>query len=204
VGIAVAGITGLGLASAPSALAFNCSHRLDNFNRSNSTTLGSAWTERSPGIGIQNDRATNPKFTTALATYKGAKSDSACLAVRANGDKIQYAGIVLGYNNLANNIFVKVQDNAENGKFDTAYAYRGDNTTQPLGTGSDSKSLTPFKRAEIYVTWSGSTVKLEISTSLNGKPQQKFVIHGVSTAGLGKKIGLAMYGGTLADNFAIP
>jgi hypothetical protein len=203
--IAVTGVVGLGLASAPSALAFSCSHRLDNFNRPASSTLGSAWTDEAYEIGIAHHRAINPNSTIALATYNGAKSDSACADVYTNGAAIQYVAIVLGYRNLSNNIFVKVQDNTASGSFNSAFAYRADNdVTRPLGTGNDYKVLTPFSSAEIYVTWSGSTVKLEISTKFNNKPQQKWVIHGVSTAGLGKKIGLGMYGGDYADNFAIP
>jgi hypothetical protein len=56
----------------------------------------------------------------------------------------------------------------------------------------------------MYVTWRRSTVKLEISTLFNNEAQQQWVIHGVSTAGLGRKIGLGIYGGAAADNFAIP
>jgi hypothetical protein len=204
-GAALAGVCGMGLVvSAPSALAFSCAHRLDSFNRPPSLTLGPSWTEQSPGIGIQHLKATNPAYSSALATYNGAKSHSACADVYTRLTGIQYVAIVLGYKNLAHSIFLKVQEtNPSSGQFDKAYAYRGNNTPHPLGTGRDSKRLTPFSGAEIYATWTGSTVKLLISTAFNNRPQQKFVIHGVSTSGLGKKIGLGIYGGAYADNFAI-
>jgi hypothetical protein len=204
VGAVAAGVFGMALASAPSALAFKCNHILDKFNRPNSTTLGSTWTERSAGLGIQNHRAANPSFKNALATYNGVESPSACVNVYANGATVQYVAIVLGYRNLKNNIFIKVQDNFASGKFTRAYAYRGNNGSGGDLVGNYYEDLTPFQKAEIYVTWSGSTVKLLISTLFNNQAQQKFVIHGVSTAGLGKRIGLAVYNGALADNFAIP
>jgi hypothetical protein len=111
-----------------------------------------------------------------------------------------YVAIDLGYKNRKNNIFIKVQGSS--GAFDTAYAYHGNNGS-PL-VSNYSTALTPFASAEMYVTWRRSTVKLEISTLFNNEAQQHWVIHGVSTAGLGRKIGLGIYGGAAADNFAIP
>ena len=201
-GIAALGVVSLGLATAPSSLAFSCKHRLDKFNRPDSSTLGPAWRERDPGIEIQNHRAYNPAFSPALATFKGAKSHSACVDVYANADATQYVAIVLGYKNLKNNIFIKVQDNSMGGSFDTAFAYRG-NDGAPL-VSDYTAPLTPFTSAVIFVSWRGSTVKLEMSIAFNKEPQQKVAFHGVSTAGLGKRIGLGVFDGAYADNFAIP
>ncbi len=198
-GIVLAGIAGLGLAWAPSALAFKCSHVLDKFNRPTSGTLGSAWTERAFHVGVQLHRAFNAQSDPALATYKGVKSKSACADVFAP-TSLGYVAIDLGYKNLKHNIFIKVQGSG--GMFDTAYAYRGNNGV-PLVT-NYSTGLTPFSSAQMYVTWSGSTVKLEISTLFNNRAQQEWTITGVSTAGLGNKIGLGIYGGASADNYAIP
>jgi hypothetical protein len=204
-GIAAAGAIGLPLGLAPSALGagFNCAHRVDNFNRHNSSTLGSAWTEQAFDIGIQAHRAFNANSDFALATLNGVKSNSACVDVYAHGSRVDYVAIDLGYKDLSNNIFIKVQDNNSSGDFDTAFAYRGNNSFSPLVT-HDIKHLTPFTKAEIYVTWKGSAVKLEISTKFNQKAQQTYVFRNVQTAGLGKKVGLGIFNGASADNFAIP
>jgi hypothetical protein len=201
-GIVCASFVGLGLASAPSALAFNCGHRLDGFNRPDSTSLGAAWNERAPSIGVEANAATNPNATTALATYNGVHANQACADVFDNGVNVEYVAIVLGYKNLQNSIFVKVQNNADLNAFSHVFFYRGNNGNN--GQLAGSRVVKPFVGARIHVAWRGSKVELDIDTNFNNKPDQRIVIRHVSTAGLGRKIGLGIYGHAFADNFSVP
>lgn len=181
------------------AAAVDCSFVRDNFDRANSTTLGSLWTEQATpnNIGIESLRATNPTASTALATFKNGTGNQACADVSTNGTGVQYVAIVLGYKNLTNNLFIKVQQNNGAG-FNIAYFYYGNNGT----SFSPSVNLTPFANAQISASLVGSTVTLTVDTNFDGIPEETLTAPLPATASLGTGIGLGIYGHALADDFA--
>lgn len=198
----VAGIVGLTLLWAPSAFAFDCSASLDSFNRPDSATLGPKWTQQEATIGIENFAATNPLATEGLATLTGAAATQACLDIHANGKVVQYAAIVLGYKDPKNNIFIKVQQSAASGMFDTAYFYYGNNGNNNTVWNGGTFSLTPFTQARIHAAIVGTEAVLEIDTNLDNVPDQTFRAPEVPIASLGSGIGVGSYGHALMSNFA--
>ncbi len=186
---------------APAASAFDCGVPLDKFNRADSATLGSAWNAPFAGIGVQNKAATNPAFSEGLATFRGRKAAQACADVSIIGSGT-YVALVLGYGGLADNLFVKVQDNNGSGDFDTAYFYRGNNGDD-LVTDQSVKALAPFVSGRIHLLWSGSKLQLDIDTDFDNRPEQTVRLGGFATSNLGTGVGLGIFGGAVADNFAI-
>src|SRR5882762_2810293 len=77
--IAVSAV-GLILVVVPSsAFGFDCGRTLDDFNRPNSTNMGSAWTEQANDMQIETNAATNPLPTEALMTFNPATANQACV-----------------------------------------------------------------------------------------------------------------------------
>jgi hypothetical protein len=194
----IAALVGVAFAVAPGAgSAFSCGVSLDRFNRANSADLGSNWAIRSSSIGIDSQVATNADTTTALATFKPRGAHEACVDVAASGPGAQSVAIVLRYANLDDNVLIKVVSN-DGSSFDSAYYYRG-NSFHPLRSGS---KLRKFSHGRIHVWSKGTRARLDIDTNSDNKPEQSFTVKGIKAAGLGSKIGLGIYGGATADNFA--
>src|SRR4051794_24310426 len=165
--VVLAAALGLLLAWSTSAsAAADCTYLRDNFDRSDSLTLGSNWTEQASDqgdIGIESAQATNPIPSQALATFNslagtftGLPNDAACVDVATNGTAtVQYVAIVLDYGDVNHNIFVKVQVSSSS-QFDSAYFYVGNNGDN-LGPAS-ARALTPFTSGRIAVSRSGDDV----------------------------------------------
>lgn len=196
----IAALVGAAFAVAPGvASAFSCGVSLDGFNRPNSADLGSNWALQNSSIGINNLAATNGAATTALATFNPRGANEACVDIASGGANLQYVGIVLRYASLAENVFIKVQDNNSDGTFDRAFYYRGNNgSTDTLKTFDD---VTPFSQGRIHVWSKGTKARLDIDTDFDNHAEQSFAVTGITTAGLGNGIGLAIYNGAIADNY---
>jgi hypothetical protein len=199
----IASVVGFALAWAPSsASAFDCGVTLDDFNRPNSTNLGPEWTEQANDIQILNNSATNLAATPALMTFNPSTADEACVDVGGSTNPgTQYVAIVLRYANLANNVFIKVQDNGGTGGFQSAWYYYGNNGGMWPG-GQLSSPLTPFTQGRMHVAVAGTNVTLDVDTDFDNQPEQSFTVGNLPTASLGTVMGLGNYGHALMDNFA--
>jgi hypothetical protein len=189
--------------SAASAASFDCSVPLDNFNRANSTGLGSNWTVRTAEMNVSLNSATNPNSTEGLATWNSAvPTEQACVDVSQNGNTLQYAAIALGYANEENTAFVKVQTNSSNG-FDTAFIYYGNNGACQI-TGGCSFPITPFHSGRLHAVLVPSTgeITLEIDTNFDNVADQVITKKYNAPFSFGNAIGLGSYGGAYLDNFA--
>src|SRR4051794_46733 len=211
-GVVLAGVLGLLLACSTAAYAAtDCSYVRDDFNRPDSLTLGSNWTERASDlgdIGIESAHATTPVADDALATFNplagtftGLPNDAACVDVAINGTaSVQYVAIVLDYGDVNHNVFVKVQVSSSS-EFDSAYFYVGNNG-EDLGP-DPSRALTPFTTGRIAVSRSGDDVTLDVDSNFDGVPDQTVTESGANAVtGLGHGFGLGIYGHPAADNFA--
>jgi Ca2+-binding RTX toxin-like protein len=185
---------------APTAQAFECGTTLDDFNRGNSTNLGSSWTEIVADPQISAAQFTNPGATLGLATYNGATASEACADVFPSLTGTSYAAIVLRYTSTTNAVYVKLQDNgAPFTGFDTIYFYNG-NTTNLVHTEALSPVITATR---FHLSVVGSTVTAEIDTNFDNQPE-KVIIQQNFPPSSGTKIGLGAYGGGKIDNFSIP
>jgi hypothetical protein len=208
--VVLAGALGLLLAcSASAGAATDCSYVRDNFDRSDSPTLGPNWTEQASDlgdIGIESAHATNPAITEGLATFNGLAgtftglpNDAACVDVATNGStSVQYVAIVLDYADRFNSIFVKVQVNSGT-QFNHVYFYVG-NDGAPF---APHLPLTPFASGRITVSRAGDDVTLDVDSNFDGAPDQTITASGANAIpGLGHGFGLGVYGHPAADNFA--
>src|SRR5437899_2910735 len=96
---------------------------LDDFNRPDGG-VGANWTVQTGSFAIQS----NQLVTTtngSLMTFNGQTSNSATVDV-FHVPPTSYDAIVLGFQDLNNNLFIKVQDNGS-GSFDAAGFYFGNN-----------------------------------------------------------------------------
>jgi hypothetical protein len=171
---------------------------LDDFNRADGP-IGSQWTDRAGTFSIVSQAAQGGLL--ALATYNGATSNTLEADVEATGTALQYVGLVLGYADITNNYFLKVQQQDGLGTFDHAACYYGNNGT---GFGLGFFPLdAPFTRAHMKVSLSGSTVTMTFSQIDGGTGSQTYVCNGAPSSG-GNGIGIAGYDGGYAriDNFA--
>jgi hypothetical protein len=175
---------------------------LDNFNRSDSTDMGSNWTERAGDFSIQSNRASGPAYS--LMTFIGATSNSVTVDAFPTGT-LSYVAIVLGYSDLSNNLFLKVQ-NQDSTDFNFLAFYFGNNGANNAAWsqyyfGALSSS---FASARMTATLSGDAVTVDFDTNFDGTPEQTYSRGSVPLGLLGSGIGLGGYGSATMDNFSIP
>ncbi len=203
-GLVALAAAGALLAAAPSvSAAYTCGTTLDDFDRADSTNVGSQWTERAPDFAIAGQRATNPGATPGLMTFNNFAATEVCVDVATNGAAVtNYAGVALRYGSLTQNLFVKVQRNGGGTDFNTAYFYVGNN-----GAGTPTPStvaLTPFSSGRLHVFVVGNRVTLDVDTNFDGTPEQSFGSDYPAGAGTGTEVALVSYGGSRLDNFRQP
>jgi hypothetical protein len=169
---------------------------LDNFDRPDAPTLGPNWTNQAGGQEILGNmaRSLGGAQNSSLATYNGVTANDAFVDVH-DGGSVSYLAIVLGYFDLNNNYFIKVQDQGTSGQFNYAAFYYGNNG------GGDFFSLnTPFANGRITAFMTGTLATLQIDSNFDGTADQTYTYdYGTATGGNG--IGLGFYGAALADNF---
>jgi hypothetical protein len=199
--VALGAVIGL-MAFAPGAWAYTCGPTLDNFDRGDSPTLGTNWTQQAPTMSLIGQRAANPNGTAGLATFNPLPAATeACVDVNNGGTGLEYGGMVLKYGSLTQNYFVKVQKST-GANFTTAFFYLGNNgaaTPTP-----STVTLVPFSSARLHVLVTGKRLTLDIDKDLDGTPEQSFGSDYPTPAGLGTKVGLVSYGGSRLDNFRGP
>jgi len=148
---------------------------------------------RRPGDPRNMARSLGGAQNPSLATYNGVTANDAFVDVQ-DGGSVSYIAIVLGYFDLNNNYFIKVQDQGGSG-FNYAAFYYGNNG------GGDFFSLdTPFASGRITGFMTGTLATLQIDSNFDGTADQTYT-YDFGTATGGNGIGLGFYGAALADNF---
>ncbi len=175
---------------------------LDDFNRPDGTNMGPNWTERDGDFTIASNRATGPAYS--LMTFIGATSNSVTVDAFPTGT-LSYVAIVLGYADLDNHLFLKVQ-NQDSTEFNYGAFYFGNDGDNNIAWSEfDFFTLSsPFASARMTATLSGATVTLDFDTNFDGTPEQSYSRGSVPTGLLGSGIGLGAYGYATMDNFSIP
>lgn len=173
----------------------------DTFDRPDSSNLGSNWSEVT-GDWIISGNKTNVTGTTQnLAVWEGAINtpNSAAVDVSFNNNSLEYAGVVVGYADPSNNIFVKVQGS---NNFSNIGIYYGNNGS---GWGSGSGFLplnTPFTDGRILANLLGDVLTVEIDNNSDGITDETFIATNTPTANLGNQIGIVSFSGdSTLDNF---
>lgn len=176
---------------------------LDFFNRPDSTNLGANWTDGIGSWSIVGGKATNTPNSRSrynLTVYNATNATSAQVDIfKAATNTLDYAGVVLGYKDLDNNIFIKVQNNNLGLNFDSIIGYFGNN-----GVGKFFNLTSPFSSGRLAAILVGNTVNVSIDPDFTGTAIQNysFTYSESQIATLGNQIGLNGYGGgSTYDNF---
>lgn len=174
---------------------------VDDFNRSDSSSLGPNWTVQDGSVGISGNAAT-AGTNESLATYNGATGNSVSFDIANVGTSLQYVAGVLGFGN-GNSIFVKVQNNGagnccNNGAAFERFGFYINNDDNAIGSFGFLSSS--FTSGNILISLNGSVATLAI-TPTGGAVQTYNYDYGFTPQGNG--VGLGFYGAATADNFAV-
>ncbi len=150
----------------------------------------------------------------ALATFNQATplqlGDWISVDARHSASKAgQYAGLVLGYKDLANNVIVKLQDFGGTGAFNRLYFRYGNgsssqawwNTTAPGALASFEILPTTFTEARLRARLFNDAVQVQIDHNADGNWDVTYTRGGVPVGQLGDGFGLAGKGSVQMDNF---
>jgi hypothetical protein len=110
--------------------------------------LGDHWQVEQGTFAVSEKKATGGAY--AVAILKGRKSSVIEADVEAAGDGIQYVALLLGYRDINNNYFIKLQDNdGTDRNFDSLYCYYGGNSASFWGSNTMIPLEAPFQRAHM-------------------------------------------------------
>jgi CSLREA domain-containing protein len=177
---------------------------LDDFNRADSTNMGANWTETPGGsdLAISNNRAVRVVNNSAMSFNGSTPSDRVCADVYSGGSALQFGGLYIKYAGFQDNLFVKVQDNDNNGDYDRIFFSRDTGFTYNSACSNFAIS-SPFTSARLTVYLDGTTLKADIDTNFDNIADQNYSCGGVPTRN-GTSVGLGIFGPTQMDNFGIP
>ena len=172
---------------------------LDNFNRPDGQ-IGPKWIGRSGTFLVSDMSATGN--SEALTTYKGVNSNIVEADVRSNAANtgLEYVGIVLGYKDIDNNLFIKVQNQDSDTQFEKGACYIGNNG-HDFGLGFFSLDH-PFTNAHMRVQLIGNVAYITFSNIDGGPSTQTYTCTGAPNTG-GNGVGIVGFAGiSHVDNFA--
>jgi len=176
---------------------------VDDFNRPDGP-LGANWAVQAGTCAVVSNQASCTG--QSLATYTGGTGITVEADVFDTGAGLAYTALVLGYADLADSLYIKVQDSG-GGEFDTYGLYFGVNgiNNPAWSTGEIFNSLTtPFSSAHMIVSLSGDTVTLSLDTNFDSVIDQVYTASGVPLGLLGTGVGIGgLNSDTSLDNFAV-
>ena len=178
---------------------------MDDFNRANGP-LGGAWTDKVAGITIFNAFAQSVSggSDSSLSIHNGIGVNEAMARISLVGSGYyQYTGFAFNYADGQNFIFIKIQDNNQDGMFDTGACYTGNNNLVGFGLGFFNLSGT-FIEGTLHVTVNANrSVEIALTDLVGaGGGDQKYVCNGAPAVN-GSQFGIASYGGGMLDNITV-
>lgn len=165
---------------------------IDNFN--DGTTNG--WTTRAGFLNESGGFMSGSNIS--LGTINGYSGNSLGVDALLGGNS-GYVALVLNYNSLSDNLFVKIQDNNGNGLFDTVFFYHGNNGNSAVSDGYIVKLANETRSSYFEVTDNGNGTV----TAFAGATNESFtrtLTHIYTGAGLG----IGFWENGLADNLYAP
>lgn len=164
--------------------------------------LGSDWYVQAGSFEIHQQRALGRVGFPNLATYNslGANQIEADVSLTPGGG-LQYAGLVLNYDEGVNNLFMKLQDGDGDGTFEAAACYIGNNG-DAFGPGFFALSY-PFTRAHMTVLVSNNRVVYIVLTHIDGGGGSQYYECPGAPLAEGYGVGIASYYGGRVDNFQV-
>jgi hypothetical protein len=180
----------------------------DTFDRPDSGDLGGDWTVQTGAWRIETNQArSSTNLTMDLALFNTASSNGTISAdiFYTGNPRITYCALVAGFSNVANNVFVKLQDDTGSGSFNAVYFYYGNNGGPWPGMtgGASSLAVTPFTQARVTLLLSNNFAILEIDRNFDGTPENVITRGGLPAASLGYGAGLGGFNNATFDNFHV-
>ncbi|UCG48779.1 MAG: hypothetical protein JSU94_03175 [Phycisphaerales bacterium] len=173
---------------------------LDDFNRADSAKMGSNWVQQAGDFSINKQQAV--AGSSGLITLAGRSYDHIAANVSLSPTyPTQHAALVLGYRNLNNNIYIKMEGKERFQQLAFDFGYNGINNVAWPDSGVEGLSPS-FRSAKISARLDGDTVIVEIDSDFDGAPDQAFSRGNIPTKLLGSAIGLGGGGGGRIDDFA--
>ncbi len=177
---------------------------LDDFNRADGP-LGGSWTDKVVGITIFNSLAQSVSggLDSSLSIHNGIGVNEAVARITTSGSgAVQYVGFAFNYADGQDFIFIKVQDNNQDGLFDTGACYAGNNNLVYFGLGFFFLSGT-FSAAKLHVTVDANrSVEIALTDLTGGGANQSYVCSGAPAVN-GSQFGIVSYGGGQIDNVTV-
>lgn len=183
----------------------------DDFNRPNASDLGPDWLLQNGSFAIDANRASvqgsgNQWVQHASASQAYDASPASLDFFAALNPQIQYVALSMGVGASTDNIFVKIQDNNSDGRFDRVFFYRGTNGSPWAPTYFfDITAPTVSGRMTCHFTNGGDTVVAEIDIDFDGNPEDVFSVSGILGANmtLGTAYGVGAFNQPFFDNWNV-
>lgn len=191
--VSTAALAAAAIAVAPAAAqAYTCPQLADDFNRA---SLGSQWAVLEPTMLIQSNRVINPNGNFGLMLSRETAGQEACVDAGADPSGSSYAAITLRTTSADENVFFKVQDNGNDGKFESVAIYRGNN-----GNGVFvANAFTGAAIVRMHVVIQSGIATLEVDAGANGTVD--YTRSEPVSSPRSPRIGLGAYSGARLDNF---
>ena len=169
----------------------------DSFDRPDGP-IGGSWTVQNGTFAISGNAAVGSGL--GLATLDGASGSLVEADLAYVGPGLQYAGVVLDYLDLGNNIFVKLQGD---GSFTNIACYYGNNGSGWFGGPGFFDLTAPVTSAHVAVTIEADRdVQIELSAIDGGSGTQSYTCAGAPATG-GTGVGIVGFAGAATvDDFA--
>ncbi|MEQ8211270.1 MAG: hypothetical protein RH917_15695 [Lacipirellulaceae bacterium] len=131
----------------------------------------------------------------SLATLDGVSSSSLGVDAIANPGT-DYVALVLNYNSLSDNLFIKIQDNDANGLFDRVFFYTGNNGVAAF-IGSSFFDLS----SQVGATYFQATDNGDGTATAYVEATGEFFSGTLNSTYTGTGAGIGFYGNGEADNY---
>ena len=164
---------------------------LDDFNDGST----SGWTVQTSGSQSESG-GVRSGWSTSLETMDGIAESTVGVDAIHGGGGVAYVALVTLYNDLSDNLFVKLQDNDGNGSFDSVFFYHGNNLSDGL-VGADYYDLS----FEVSSTYFQLTNNLDGTVSAFVQATGDVIDGTLTNSYTGTGTGLGFYGNGQADNF---
>lgn len=173
----------------------------DDFNRADSTNMGTNWTEQSGDFSISGNRAVG--INDSEMVYNGnTTGDLACVDVYSGGNAQKVARVLLKYTSSSDNLRVLLQDSQGDGLYDRIYFDR-DGGFVFNAVCATSLLTTPISSGRLTAYLDGTTLKGDIDNDFDGTIDQSYQCTNAPQKS-GTKIVLSNFNSAQFDNFGTP
>jgi len=173
----------------------------DDFNRADSTNMGTNWTEQSGDFSISGNRAVG--ISDSEIVYNGnTTGDLACVDVYSGGNTVKVARVLLKYTSSSDNLRVLLQDSQGDGLYDRIYFER-DGGFVFNAVCATSLLTTPISSGRLTAYLDGTTLKGDIDNDFDGTIDQSYQCTNAPQKS-GTKIVLSNFNSAQFDNFGTP